>query len=69
MCEPETQKMGLICMLFRKPRHPKMNWIILVSSFSNTIPDISVHVGEDMCISLVSYRLTRTYKLDKWIKH
>lgn len=46
-----------------------MNWIIFVSSFSNTIPDMSVHVGEDVRVSVVSYILTRTHKLDKWIKH
>lgn len=26
-------------------------------------------MGEDTCISLVSYIITRTHKLDKWIKH
>lgn len=46
-----------------------MYWIILSSSFSNTIPDMSVHVGEDMCMWVISYILTRTHKLDKWMKH
>lgn len=28
-----------------------------------------VHVGEDIYVWVVSYLLTRTHELDKWIKH
>lgn len=61
--------MGLICMLFGKHRYSEMNWLARISSSSNTITNMSVHVDEDMCVWVVSYILPRTHKLNKWIKH
>lgn len=60
---------GVICMLFGRHRYSQLNWITCISSFSSIITNMSVHVGEDLCVWVVSYILTRIHKLNKWIKH